>query len=101
MLKPFLLIAVLTLGACMTTTPDDARFVTYACQGGPEITVVYAGKVARIENPGGQRIELQRLQRPGGVIYSSATRTIRGEGESITYEIGRGAPWTCTAIRQR
>jgi hypothetical protein len=97
-MKAITLLAALPLAACMTLTPDDARHVTYACDGGPEITVVYAGSTARIENPGGPRIELQRLERPTGVIYSSAIRTIRGEGDTITYQIGRAAPMTCTAV---
>lgn len=97
-MKAITLLAMLPLAGCMTLTPDDARYVTYACEGGPEMTVVYAGSTARIENPGGQRIELQRLERGSGVIYSSATRTIRGDGDTITYEVGRAAPVACTAV---
>lgn len=100
-MKAIALFGALPLAACMTITPDDARVVTYACEGGPGLTVVYAGNVARIENPGGQRLELRRMERPTGVIYSSNTRTIRGEGETITYEVGRAAPMTCTVTEPR
>lgn len=96
-MKAIPLLAAFPLAACMILTPADARHVTYACDRGPEMTVVYAGRVARIENPGGARIELQRLERGSGVIYSSSNRTIRGEGDTITYTIGRAAPMTCTA----
>lgn len=97
-MKAPILLAVLPLAACMTTTPDDARFVTYACERGEQLDVVYGGEVARINNPGAPPTELQRRERPTGVIYSSARRTIRGEGDTIIYEIGRSAPQTCTAV---
>ena len=61
-MKPTLLLAMLPLAACMTLTPDDARRVTYACEGGEELTVMYGGKTARIhDDTGGPPAELRRM----------------------------------------
>src|SRR5688500_11215345 len=100
-MKPTALLAVLPLAACMTLTPDDARRVTYACDGGEELTVIYGGQTARIDNTGGPPAELRRMTGSTGVLYSSSNRKIRGEGETITYQVGRAAPLTCTAKESR
>ncbi len=96
-MKPTSLLAALPLAACMTLTPADARVVTYACDDGPDLTVVYSGNRARIDHPGGAPTDLRRMERGSGVLYSSADRKIRGEGDVITYEVGRSAPLTCRA----
>jgi hypothetical protein len=95
-MKPTPLLAVLPLAACMTLTPDDARRVTYACEGGEELTVIYGGQTARIDDTGGPPAELRRMTGASGVLYSSANRKIRGEGDTISYQVGRAAPVACT-----
>ena len=95
-MKAVTLLAALPLAACMTLTPDDARHVTYACEGGEDLTVIYAGQTARIDDTGGPPAELRRMTGASGVLYSSANRKIRGEGDTITYQVGRSAPQTCT-----
>ena len=92
------LLAVLPLAACMTTMPDDARRVSYSCDRGTELNVIYAGDIARIENPGGPPINLQRIGSGSNVVYSSATRKLRGEGDEVTYAVGRAAPETCRVV---
>jgi hypothetical protein len=101
-MKPTALLAMLPLAACMTLTPDDARLVTYACEGGEELTVIYGGQTARIDDDtGGPPAELRRMTGSTGVLYSSSNRKIRGEGDTITYQVGRAAPLTCTVKESR
>lgn len=94
-------ITAAALAACATTTTPEVaegRF-TYACDRGPQITVVYAGKTARIESPdGGEPIVLQRRPSGSGLWYESPTRTIRSKGGEIVYTVGRAAPMICRAI---
>ena len=95
-MKAMLLPLTLLIAGCMTTTPDDARFVTYTCEGGPELTVVYWGDTAQIREPGAPNADLQRMRSTSGVLYSSNNRKIRGEGDDVEYTVGRAAPLTCT-----
>ena len=90
-----LMLLAAPLAACMTTTPDDARIVTYACERGPELTVVYWGDTAQIREPGAPRADLQRIESGSGVLYTSFSHKIRGEGEQITYQVGRAEPVAC------
>lgn len=83
------------LGGCMTMG-DEERRVLYACDRGPEITVIYAGDAARVIEAGGE-FTLQREATGSGFSYISATRSIRGKGDEISYAIGRMAPTTCRA----
>ena len=96
-MKVMYLLAALPLAACMTLTSADARHVTYACADGTELKVTYGGSTARIDNPGGPLVTLQRMQVSSGVLYTSANRKIRGDGDEITYAVGRAEPVTCTA----
>lgn len=98
--------AVLTLAAC--TTPGGGgggggntaeRRIIYQCDRGDEINVVFAGDVARIESPSGPPIVLQRRPADSGFLFETATHSIRGTDEQITYTIGRMVPMTCTALR--
>lgn len=75
----------------------EGRF-TYACNRGPQVTVVYAGETARIENPGSEPIVLQRRPSGSGLWYESPTHTVRSKGSEIVYTVGRATPMTCQAV---
>ena len=96
-MKAIIWLAALPLGACMTLTPADARRVSYTCADGTKLNVTYGGSTARIDNPGGPLVTLQRMHVGSGVLYTSASRKIRGDGDEITYAVGRAEPVTCTA----
>lgn len=94
-----LLTAALTAG-CMSM--DDGggameRRVSYSCDRGPGVMVVYTGDSARIESADGQSVTLTQRPAGSGFWYESATHSIRGKGDEITYTVGRMAPMTCTA----
>ena len=91
------LLAALPLAACATTTEPAAteRRVSYTCDNGRDLFVVYAGDVARIEEPDRAPIVLQQERTGSGFSYTSATHTIRGKGDEVTYTIGRMVPATC------
>ena len=97
---PLMLMTATALAACATEPEMIERRMTYTCDGGPPVTVVYAGEVARIENPdGGAPIVLQRRKSGSGLWYESPTHTVRSRGDEIVYTIGRRAPMICrTAI---
>ena len=92
-------IAAAALAACATAEPPqvaEGRF-TYACDRGAQLTVVYAGETARIENPdGSEPIVLQRRPSGSGLWYESPTRTIRSKGDEIVYTVGRATPMICS-----
>jgi membrane-bound inhibitor of C-type lysozyme len=95
-------LAALTLAACVTDSGGGGaaeRRVIFECDRGPEIVVVFAGDVARIESETGPPIVMQQRVSGSGFWYESGTHSIRGKGEEITYTIGRMAPMTCTAMR--
>jgi len=96
-------LAVMLLSAWAAVGGDEREIrVTYDCERGPPITVVFAGNTARILDTGGGRdTVLTRRVTGSGVLYESTTRTIRRQGNQIVYTIGRTAPMTCTAVRGR
>lgn len=94
------MLAALSLAACATTTDPAAseRRIAYSCDNGDDLLVVYAGDVARIEEPDRAPIVLRQEPAGSGVSYTSATHTIRGKGDEITYTIGRMVPTTCKEV---
>lgn len=105
MLKPIIpgLAAILVAG-CATTAPATAppapeeRRVTYGCDRGPDLTVVYAeGQASIIGSDGTAAIVLPQKPAASGVWYETATHSIRGKGDEVTYTVGRMAPMTCKA----
>ena len=105
MLKPIIpgLAAILVAG-CATTAPATAppapeeHRVTYGCDRGPDLTVVYAeGQASIIGSDGTAAIVLPQKPAASGVWYETATHSIRGKGDEVTYTVGRMAPMTCKA----
>ena len=91
-------VAVISLaGACATLDPQERR-VTYACERGGDITVVFAGDTARVIE-GGNETVLQREPVASGFSYVGATRSLRGQGDEVMFAVGRMAPTTCRALR--
>ena len=91
--------AALVCGCASTDTaetPPSGR-VTYSCDRGPGITVVYAPGEARIEGANGQVIVLPQRVSGSGVWYESPTHSLRGKVDWMTYTVGRMAPMRCRA----
>ena len=81
-----------------TTISHEPRQVTYSCGHDPGLTVVFQGEEARIISPDGVAIKLQRRPSSSGFWYESPTHSIRGEGQSLTYTIGRMVPIQCQEV---
>ena len=98
-MKAFTTVLLATcLGGCVTgNTPPTAggRQVSYACDRGPGMTVIYAGDMARIENGNGQTLLLQRKKSDDGFWYESSTLRLRGKGNMLTYWPAYATMKTC------
>ncbi len=81
--------------ACATDGAADGLRVTYACDRGPDLVVVYVRKTARIESGDGPPLVLPQQRSGSGFAYGTATHTLRGKGDDVTYTIGRMTPLQC------
>ena len=61
------------------------RRVSYSCDRGPGMTVIYAGGMARVENGNGQTYILQKKESHSGFWYESPVLRLRGRGSMLTY----------------
>lgn len=87
-------IGLLALAAC-ATTGEPARTVSYRCDRGPALTIEYKGDTARIISADGRGVTMPQRETGSGFWYQSATHSIRGKGDELTYTIGRMAPMNC------
>ena len=93
----FLIVASAVLAGCSTVAGDASeRRVVYACNYGPNLTVVYARSVARIESAEGT-VTLRQRPSGSGFWYESATHSLRGSGDEITYKDRQMALKQCRA----
>ena len=81
------------LSGCATTGP--VRRVSYVCQSGNALDVLYTGETARILATAGKPIVLRQRETGSGFWYESPTHSLRGKGQEVTYTVGRMAPMTC------
>ena len=99
-MRTLLLVAAFLASGCMSMDDDSAaaeQRITYSCDRGPGVTVVYAGETARIESADGQSVTLSRRKSGSGFWYESPTHTIRGDDREILYTVGRATPMMCRA----
>lgn len=95
-MKRLPILALAALAGCFTAPIDAGEVrVTYACENGTAMVVIYEGEIARIVNRGGEPIWLRQRPAGSGVWYESATHSLRGEDEEILYTVGRMAPVRC------
>jgi membrane-bound inhibitor of C-type lysozyme len=93
-------LAAIAVAGCATIGGAENR-ITYRCDRGPLVTVVYAGETARIVGPDGRTNAVLTRRRSGsGLWYESATHTIRSKGNEMFYTVGRSTPMTCRATRR-
>lgn len=72
------------------------RQVVYACNYGPNLTVIYGRTFARIESADGT-VTLQQRPSTSDGWYQSATHSLRVSGNEITYIDRQMAPKQCRA----
>lgn len=95
------IVLALAGAACATpATPPESgeRRVSFDCGDHPGITVIFAANEARILSADGPPIVLVQRPSGSGIWYESATHSLRGQGDQMTYTIGRMAPIQCRAI---
>jgi membrane-bound inhibitor of C-type lysozyme len=94
----YLVVASAVLAGCSTIAGDATeRRVVYACNYGPNLAVTYSRSSARIESEAGT-VTLRQRRSGSGFWYESATHSLRGKGEEITYVDRQMAPRQCRAI---
>ena len=94
-----LILASAALAGCTTIAGEPAeRRVVYACNYGPSLTVTYGRSEARIESADGT-VTLRQRRSASGFWYESATHSLRGKGDEITYKDRQMAPKQCRATR--
>ena len=88
-------------GCATPSEPDDSgeRRVSFDCGDHPDITVIFAENEARILNADGPPIVIPQRPSGSGIWYESPTHSLRGQGDQMTYTIGRMVPIQCRAIR--
>ena len=81
------LMAACLVGCVGSNGPPTAggRRVTYTCERGPGLTVIYAGDMARVEHGSGQTLLLQRRKTDSGFWYESPSHRLRGKGNMVTF----------------
>lgn len=91
----FLILVSATLAGCSTIAGETKeRRVVYACNYGPELTITYAPGTARVESAEGT-VSLRQRTVASGFWYESATHSLRGSGDDITYVNRQMAPKKC------
>jgi hypothetical protein len=84
------------LAGC-ATGPKTGR-VTYECERGPRITVIFEGDRARLIRPDGPPVLLEKRRSLTGFRYESPTHSIQGRGTRLAFAIGRTMPMNCRAV---
>ena len=92
-----LIAASAAVAGCSTIGAGGSeRRVTYACNYGPDLTVTYGRSFARIESADGT-VTLAQRPAASGVWFESATHSLRGSGDEISYKDRQMAPRQCRA----
>ena len=88
-------LAAAALAGCASISGSEERRVTYGCERGADLIVVFDDSAARIVNPDGSEIVLP--SRPPARASCTKRRPIRfaGKGTEAIYTIGRMAPIRC------
>ena len=83
------------MAGCASVTGNEERRVTFSCESGPDLTVVFDDAAARIVNSDGSEIVLPSRPAGSGFLYETPTHSLRGQGTEAIYTIGRMAPIRC------
>ena len=94
-MRTMLILAAVALAGCASISGNQERRVTYACDRGADLIVVFEDEAARIVNPDGSEIVLPSRETGSGFLYESPTHSLRGRGTEAIYTIGRMAPIRC------
>ena len=75
------------------------RQVAYSCESGQALTVDYreSGGAVRVTAAEKPAVKLNERPAKTGFRYGDARHELRGEGESVTWQIGSKTPLKCTS----
>lgn len=90
-------LAFLAAIAVAGTAASAADKVKYDCKGGTVLTVSYKDGKARVSVPGADPVMLTQSLSGDGFLYTKKKYSLRGVGNRVTWETGRGKPLTCRA----
>jgi len=94
-MRVLIVLGAAALAGCASVTGSDERRVTFSCDHGADLTVVFDEHAARIINPDGTEIVLPSRETGSGFLYETPTHSLRGQGTEAIYTIGRMAPIRC------
>jgi len=94
-MRTLVLLLAAALSGCASMTGSDERRVTFSCERGPDLNVVFDEHAARIVSPDGSEIVLPSRETGSGFLYETPTHSLRGQGTEAIYTIGRMAPNRC------
>ena len=94
-MRTLLVLAAAALAGCASMSGPDERRVTFSCEHGSDLIVVFGDDAARIVNPDGSEIVLPSRETGSGFLYETPTHSLRGQGTEAIYTIGRMAPIRC------
>jgi len=75
------------------------RAVAYSCESGENLTVAYRESGSAVQVTPSDRPTVKLIARPAktGFRYGDARHELRGEGDMVTFQVGRKTPVTCTS----
>lgn len=75
------------------------REVAYSCETGDSLTVAYRESGSAVQVTAADRPTVKLLARPAksGFRFGDSRHELRGEGEMVTFKIGKRTPVTCTS----
>ena len=90
---------LIALGAAiaLAAPASAATKVKYDCKGGTVLTVSFKDGKARVGVPGAEPVMLSQGRSGDGFLYTKKRYSLRGVGNKVTWDTGRGKPMTCKA----
>ena len=75
------------------------RQVAYSCESGQELTVAYRESGSAVQVQAADRPMVKLISRPAksGFRYGDSRHELRGEGDAVTWQIGKKSPVKCTS----
>lgn len=97
-MKILSLIAAVAAATLFAAGPAAAATkVKYDCKGGTVLTVSFKGGKARVSVPGAEPVMLTQGPSGDGFLYTKKKYSLRGVGNKVTWDTGRGKPLSCKA----
>lgn len=81
------------------TAESGWRQVAYSCESGQALTVAYRESGGAVRVTTADKPTLKLVARPAklGFRYGDARHELRGEGDTVTWQIGSKTPLKCTS----